>query len=179
MRKKIICFLMTTILSANMSGIVSAETIKVRIQDGVAYPVLERYASINASSVDSKVIPIIETQARHKKGTQTTIGVSKSVTKSVTTSAKITGSYGVVAWRVDASFGLDNTSSTTVTASISYTLTNEKSGRYRIETVFPGKKVVCNVYEVTQYMTKKIYSKTISYRPKKNAAYKRLKRYAG
>lgn len=179
MNKKVICLMMIAVMSIGTALGVCAETVKVS-EKGINV-LEETYAMINTKTTSSVVMPIFESQAEHRpiKGATTTISVSKAVTKTSTESASISAKYSLFVLQGDLTLGLSSSVSNTVTTSISYQLgTNNKAGRYRIETVFPGRTVTYDMYKQTGAKTVKIYSKTISYKPRKNDSYKRLKRYA-
>lgn len=175
--KSLVIIFALSIMMASLSTTVKAESVRVPGRY-TGNAMINYYAIVSTTSVNAKVKPIYATQTYHKKGITTTIDVENSVTKSVETSGEITGEWGGPFITASVSLGVALSESMTVTASVSYSLKNQKSGRYRIETVFPGEKVTFAGYKEYYGRTYKEYSKNITYMPSKFESYKRLKRYS-
>ena len=135
-------------------------------------------ATLTISEEPVEKCPIISSQSRHKKGTQTMIGISTSVSTSATASVDVTAGYSAVA-TLEASLGLSYSQSLTVSTNIEYTLKKEKSGRYRIEVWYPGKVETLKLRVTNNYTNKSSrITKKSKYTPIKKAQYKVLVRYA-
>lgn len=133
-------------------------------------------ATLTTNNASSKVVPIIESQAKHTKGTSTTISVSKTKATSMTSSVDVTAGFNQIAV-LEATVGVAEEQSHSVSASVSYTLKNEASGKYRIEVVYPGKKVTRELKFESRRGTQ-ITTVTSEFTPQRSAAYHRLKKYA-
>ena len=133
-------------------------------------------ATLTTSNAASKIVPIVETQAKHTKGTTTTIAVSRTKSTSMTSSVDVTAGYNEIVV-LAATVGVAEEQSHSVSTSVSYSLKNEASGKYRIEVVYPGKKVT-RTLKYERKMGTTVSTATSSYTPKKNAAYHRLNKYA-
>ena len=141
------------------------------IADGGVYT-----ATITTSDTISRCVPITESQAQHKRGTSTTIGISKTKGTKMTSSVDVTAGYNQIAV-LEATVGVAEEQSYSVSASVSYTLKNEASGKYRIEVVYPGKQVNRTLKFESRLGTK-TRTAFSNYTPGKNAAYHRLNKYA-
>lgn len=133
------------------------------------------YCAYDGGTVNTTV-PIYESQTYHTKGYQTTIGVSYSVTDTASATGSL--SYGLSSWGVSVAGTIGVTTSEACTTSTNITFTvpsTTASGYYRINVVFPGKKV--NFYTFTSEGTL-ISSRTVSYAPSENSAYRVLSNYA-
>lgn len=148
---------------------------EVLINHGSTYA---NYAKVTITEIDDKVYPIVESQAEHKQGITTTISVNSSVTKTETASASFTTGYDGMFAKLEAEIGVSYSESMTVGSSVSYTLTNQQSGKYRIEVVYPRYKVNEKVIKRGQSGVQIVYDKTIQTAPKKAGQYKRCRRYA-
>lgn len=139
--------------------------------------------TITTGTAVVKTKPITETQAQHKKGYDTTISVSHSVSKSATISTDVTFGYDEVVV-CTANVGVAMTEEHTVSSSVSYTISKSTPiGRYRIDTVFPGMKVSGKIEKQSVYQQDKskwtsVASATATFGPNKKASYHKLTRYA-
>lgn len=96
------------------------------------------YASLTTSEEPMAKKPIYATQAAHKKGIKTTIGVDEAKTTSVSASVDVTAGFNFID-TLQVKLGVTQSCSYTVTAKVSYELNKQKSGKYRIEVWYPGK----------------------------------------
>lgn len=141
------------------------------------------FCNISTYSTAAVVKPYTQTQVQHNKGIATTVGVSYTLTHSTTGSASFSGTVEVdfvaLAYEAGAQAGVAYTASHSIDASVSFTVpAEEKSGRYRIEVVFPRDHVTITTgeYYITGKTNMKTY--TIDVMPRVNDAFHRLTRYA-
>ena len=168
---KYFCFLLCTICIFCNINITQAKTVNASLGS-------RSYIQLTTSSVADRTKPIKQSQAEHKKGVETTLCISKSVTKELQASASIAAEYETAGLKLSGSLGIATSEARTCSTSISYTLKNQKSGLYRIEVVYPCKKQVFNVYQWLNQSNTCVYSKTIKYAPLKGDSYITFNRYA-
>ncbi len=133
-----------------------------------------QYCANNGGAV-TRIEPVYESQARHNSNLTTSIGVSKTVTDSIGTTGSL--SYGLSAWGISvaSSIGVSESVSQSTTTSVDYILgALNQSGLYRIEIVFPGKKVNFSTHTNEGML---VSSRSVSYAPNTDASYRRLSRY--
>ena len=171
---KVIVAVMTVITAIGNCSIVKAEGVTKRKAVGKYVYMI----TLQTSDEITKKIPITATQTLHKKGTETTIGIEQSKSTSVSASIDLTCGWDWVC-KMEASLGLTQTSSYTVSTSVQYTLKSNSSGKYRIEVWYPGKKeeriMRARLKTASKFGT--AIKKVSSYTPRKNAQYKKLVRY--
>lgn len=133
------------------------------------------------TNVTAKFVPVSASQALHKKGYTTTIGVSSSKSNSVSATTNLTVGVDAIFGSMSASMGVGSSATYTTGSSISYTISSStRTGRYRIEHVFPGMKVQQQKFtkDKKSGREKIKWSRTVSYAPRPRDAYRRLARYA-
>lgn len=131
------------------------------------------------SDVTAFINPVYDSQALHTKGYTTTIGVDSSVTNGSSASVSLTAGVDSVFAELSATLEVSTNVSFTTGTSISYTIgASTASGRYRIEHVFPRKKVIQQRVLSDSTGEHIQWQRTISYAPVLHDAYRRLNRYA-
>lgn len=138
---------------------------------------------INTTSTISTVKPYTATQAEHRQGRSTNIGISYTVTNTTTSSREfssfVQGTYLVVTVQAAAKAGVSESASHSIGASVTYTIpANTPDGRYRIEAVFPQDRVSFVVSEYNTSGTRVVKTAVIDRMPRPEDAYHRLVRYA-
>jgi len=101
---------------------------------------------INTTSLIAAVKPYYATQAEHRQGYPTNIGISYTVTNTTTSSSTFSAKVGTTYLGVTAeaaiSAGVSESASLSIGASVTYSITaGTPDGRYRIEAVFPQDRV--------------------------------------
>lgn len=177
MKKKALATILVLVLSVGTTTCVPAKTLtKVKTIGKYTYK-----AKLTTSENPLRKKPIINSQAYHKKGITTTIGVSESVSTSVTADLRVAAGFDYIA-TMEVSMGLSVSVSYTVSTNVEYTLKNQKSGKYRIEVWYPGKVEELKLYVKNKGQDDSKYRgpaiKKSKYTPIKNGAYKKLIRYA-
>ncbi len=170
----IICLLVMSCIAINCR-VVSAQSITIEKTKG-------KYtyrATLTTSEEPLTKRPIYSSQAAHKKGTTTTIGVEEAKTTSTSASVDVTAGFDFID-KLEVKLGVTQSCSYTVSTSVSYTLKKERSGKYRIEVWYPGKvetlKLKKRLKDSRTYGNAII--RTSKYTPIKNGQYKKLVRYA-
>lgn len=172
-RTGIICLLVGICVTINC-GVVNAQTVsKEKTIGKYTY-----HATLTTSAEPLVKKPIYSSQAAHKKGTTTTIGVEEAKTTSTSASVDVTAGFDFID-KLEVKVGLTQSCSYTVSTSVSYTLKNEKSGKYRIEVWYPGKVETLKLKVKPKGAIKygKTTIKSSKYTPIKNGQYKKLVRY--
>ncbi|MEG1771941.1 MAG: hypothetical protein RR352_01450 [Clostridia bacterium] len=164
-----LCITIALLFSFMISSNVYAVNGQVTKQSGLYLCLLR------ANDVAARYKPINETQAKHTKGIQTTIGVNTSYTRTLTASASVTVGGGVFV-ELSGSLGVSDSQSCTVEHSVSYTLpATTASGKYRITTVFPCSGLVLEKW-TAEGARDWIY--VITYAPDVGDSYYKLERYS-
>ena len=171
----IICLLVAMCVTINYE-VVNAQTVSKEKTIG-------KYSYHATLSIAEKPLakkPIYSSQAAHKKGTKTTIGIEEAKTTSTSASVDVTAGFNFID-SLEVKVGLTQSCSYTVSSSVTYSLKKEKSGKYRIEVWYPGRVETLKLKSKLKGSIKynKTIIKTSKYTPIKNGQYKKLVRYAG
>lgn len=133
---------------------------------------------ILTTSYTAKVVrPYYQTQTQHSKGISTSIGISSSDSKSVSISTGHNVTLDACFTKFQASLDVQRSATQTITTSQSWTIGSDvASGLYRIEAVFPSRRLEYKEYdkETFSLLYRNIFEKT----PKRSASYKRIYRYS-
>jgi hypothetical protein len=168
----VLAVLLTVIPFSNASA---ATKTKI-IGGGSQYAIIAKQTT---SSQPYLVIPVYASQAQHTKGYATTISVSSTKTNTCTASVSLTAGVDAVFAEFSTTMGVSSSVSYSTGSSVSYHIdANTASGKYRIEHVFPRYKVKQEKIRNDCSGTTVIWSRTITYAPRVNAAYRRLRHYA-
>lgn len=138
---------------------------------------------INTTSLIAAVKPYYATQAEHRQGYPTNIGISYTVTNTITSSSTFSAKVGTTYFGVTAeaaiSAGVSESASHSIGANITYTVpADTKDGRYRIEAVFPQDRVSIVISAYNTSGTRVVKTAVIDSMPRPEDAYHRLVRYA-
>lgn len=138
---------------------------------------------INTTSTVAATKPYTATQAEHRQGYSTSIGISYTSTvtstSSSTFSAEVGATYLGVTVKAAASAGVSESASHSIGASVTYTISaNTPDGRFRIEAVFPQDRVTIVISEYNASGTRVVKTVVIDRMPRPEDAYHRLMRYA-
>lgn len=126
--------------------------------------------------VPNKSQPVVESQAEHITGYTTQISLTTTISKSETASASLTVGGSVFGAELSTKLEVSQQVGCSVAAGVSYTIpATQPHGWYRIDVVFPNYKV--DQYKWRDSDGRQIFSQTIEYAPKTNAAYKTLNNY--
>ena len=178
MKNKKNCFALISIILvvALMPAIVFADTTVQTYITGGSY--WARYWAVTYGDTAVCVFPIVDTQALHNYGIETTIAMTSTVSHSATASESLTvGATELVT--LTASVGVSTTVGYSVASTVSYTIPAlTTSGRYRIEMVYPQYHMLQEKRLYDSNGTTIEWSNNISYAPRLDAAYRRCYRYA-
>lgn len=138
---------------------------------------------INTTSLIAAVKPYYATQAEHRQGYPTNIGISYTVTNTTTSSSTFSAKVGTTYLGVTAeaaiSAGVSESASLSIGASVTYSITaGTPDGRYRIEAVFPQDRVTIVISAYNTSGTRVVKTAVIDRMPRPEDAYHRLMRYA-
>lgn len=175
MRKLVmVCLVVITCIYFNC-GIVYAKTVSTEKNIGKN----TYYAQLTTSEQPLIKKPIYSSQAYHKKGTTTTIGVEEAKTTSTSASVDVTAGFDFID-KLEVKVGVTQSCSYTVSTSVAYTLKKQQSGKYRIEVWYPGKveNLTLRVKPKGGNKYVKVTTKKSKFTPIKNGQYKKLVKYA-
>jgi hypothetical protein len=100
------------------------------------------YYTMTSSGVPIRFKALTDSQAKHPKGYQTTIGINTAKTNSFALSSSVTITTDFVFIELAGTFGLESSVSHTTGTSVDYTIgTDKPTNWYRIEQKAVGKKV--------------------------------------
>lgn len=138
---------------------------------------------INTASTISAVKPFYATQAEHRQGYPTDIGINYTATvtstSSSTFSTKVGATYLGVTLEAAASAGVSESASHSIGANVTYTIpANTPDGRFRIEAVFPQDRVTIVISAYNTSGTRVVKTVVIDRMPRPEDTYRRLVRYA-
>lgn len=121
--------------------------------------------NVTTEDFDEQVIPIYDTQAQHTQGYETTIGVSREESRSVSMEKSLESQVSVYFVNAAHSAGIKSSSENTVRVNSAFTISTLKpSGRYRVCFVFPRSRAIFTKYRDTMEVLgrPKIVEKAIS-----------------
>ena len=135
-------------------------------------------ASARKTADGEFVTPIYTSQAYHTQGYVTTIGVTETYSKTWNGGGSITGGFSGVFLSLAATIGVDESTSHSVSVTVSYTIPEGKeSGYYRIELRCPKFTVREELLELTERGSTMVYNELLPDMPGLNAGYHILVRY--
>lgn len=146
-------------------------------------PTSGAYCHINTSTRVAVVKPFFLSQAEHREGFPTTIGVNYNVSVGCEASSsyevKVGAEYAGLSAEAGRTAGVAVNASFSIGPSVSYSIGAEKpDGRYRIEAVFPCDYVSILVGTYSPAGNRIVVDTSISSMPRFEDVYHRLTRYA-